>query len=198
VDPGVVIAVTSNLDNLAVGVALGTASVRVPASANVLIAVITMTGTAAAMGLGYALARELLGSSAHMLGGVALIGIGTSMLAAAAGPVIGKRRTARGRLDLLSDALSAVGRGDGGALTRREALVLGVALALNNVASGIPAGAVGISPVLVSALAGGISLLCVGGGAWLGGATLQRVAGRNASALGGALMVMLGALAVAK
>jgi putative Mn2+ efflux pump MntP len=50
--------------------------------------------------------------------------------------------------------------------------VLGVALSLNNVGSGIGAGAAGISVLATTLLAGALSLLSVGGGAsagrWLG------------------------------
>jgi putative Mn2+ efflux pump MntP len=80
----------------------------------------------------------------------------------------------------------------------RDALVLGVALALNNIASGVPAGAAGMSPILTTGLAGLLSLLCVGGGARLGSALARRVARRYAPALAGVMLIAVGTLALAR
>jgi hypothetical protein len=56
-------------------------------------------------------------------------------------------------LDVEEYASSGVSDHNGsGTLTHREALVLGIALALNNIAAG-PAGAAGIPPILVTGLA---------------------------------------------
>jgi putative Mn2+ efflux pump MntP len=64
-----------------------------------------------------------------------------------------------------SDDYVAIGEfGGDEVVSVRQALVLGVALALNNAVAGVGAGVAGISPLATTLLAGGLSLLCVGGG----------------------------------
>jgi putative sporulation protein YtaF len=156
------------------------------------------------MGLGAAVTRHLALSVAQLLGGLVLIAIGVWMTVSG---VAGLRReaTARrsaaldGRVGLLRDPLAAVtARLSGATVSKREALALGVALALNNVASGIPAGAAGLSPILVTALAGVLSLLCIGCGARVGTEVGQRLAGRYAPTLAGVLLLTVGALAASR
>lgn len=198
------IAVTVSLDNLAVGVALGLRSIRVSVVANVVIAVMTTVGTGAAMGLGAEVTRYVPGSVDRLVAGLLLAGIGAWMTLTG---IAGLRRpstsasalTSAGRRSALRDPHAAVrARPAGAALTMREALVLGVALALNNIAAGVPAGAAGLSPVLVSVVAGLLSLLCVGGGARLVTTFMVRVTGRYAPVLAGVLLVVVGVVAVTR
>jgi putative sporulation protein YtaF len=198
----VLIAVASNLDNLTVGIALGMRPLRVSALANLLIAAVTVAGTAAAMAAGDTLKSYLPESTAHLLGGLTLIAIGAWMIVTGIRALlrwtVNPPRQARdGRFVVLHIPLGAVGdRNRSRTLTPREALGLGAALALNNVASGVPAGASGIPPILVTGLTGALSLACVGGGARLGSALAKAVSGRYAPALAGVMMLAVGALAV--
>jgi putative sporulation protein YtaF len=196
------IALASNVDNLTVGIALGMRPVAVSWGANLVIAAVTMLGTAIAVGSGSALTTSLPASWANKLGGVALIVIGAWMVMSAASAW--RRRltapvtTRYGRLAALRDPLSLIAtRPQGGALTLREAILLGIGLALNNVASGVPAGAAGISVGLVSGLAGVASLVCVGGGARIGSGVSLRIAGPYAPGLAGAMIIAVGAYAAA-
>jgi putative Mn2+ efflux pump MntP len=95
----VLIAITSNLDNLTIGIALGLRPLRVTVVTNVAIAVLTMIGTAAAMSLGSTLGHALPPARAGLLGGLALIGIGAWMtltgIAGLRGSVTGSGRQTR-------------------------------------------------------------------------------------------------------
>jgi putative sporulation protein YtaF len=142
----VTIAVVSNLDNLTVGIALGIRPLRVDAIANLIIATVTMIGTAVAMTLGHALSDHLPAPTTHLLGGLTLIAIGAWMTATGAHalrrPTANASPQAKGDpLTLLHKPLRATEGNHSGTLSDREALVLGAALAINKFASGVPAGA---------------------------------------------------------
>jgi putative sporulation protein YtaF len=196
----VTIAVVSNLDNLTVGIALGIRPLRVDAIANLIVATVTMIGTAVAMTLGHALSDHLPAPTTHLLGRLTLIAIGAWMTATGAHalrrPTANASPQAKGDpLTLLHEPLRATEGNHSGTLSDREALVLGAALAINNFASGVPAGAARIPPILVTGLAGTFSLVCVGGGARLASAFARQVAHRYAGALAGVMMLAAGALA---
>jgi putative Mn2+ efflux pump MntP len=71
--------------------------------------------------------------------------------------------------------------------------VLGVALSLNNVGTGVGAGIAGVPPLATTVLAGAISLLCVGGGCRTGWSTARPVLGRRAPLAAGLVLVGIGA-----
>ena len=156
----VLIAAVSNVDNLAVGVALGLRGTRIAAIPNLIIAAITMAGTAAAMFAGQALSSLIEPSTAAALGAVIIITVGAGSLLTA---LFGGRAPRHPRRILLSVAIQ---RGGGGEkpISYREALVLGLALSLNNMGSGVGAGVAGISPLATTLFAGAFSLLSTGGG----------------------------------
>jgi putative Mn2+ efflux pump MntP len=168
------IAAVSNLDNLAAGVAFGMRDTRIAVGPNLLIAAVTMAATAGAMTSGHALARVLSPSLAAALGAAIICTIGVWTVLASLHDV---RVSARDKV-----------------ITCREALTLGVALALNNVAAGVGAGVAGISPLATTALAGALSLICVGAGSRVGMSLCLLVGGRWASRISGLLLLGLGAV----
>lgn len=190
------IAFTSNLDNLTVGLAFGMRSARISTVPNLVIASITMLGTGLAITLGNMIAHAIPVSTINLLGGLVVIGIGASTVLSAlrivrpAAPVTrapvanGSRRAARALLDKNGERR--------GAISTREAVILGVALSCNNVTIGVGAGASGISPVITTILAGVFSLVCVGGGSRLGSTGGTRLLGRFAPLLAGIMLVGVG------
>jgi putative Mn2+ efflux pump MntP len=87
-----------------------------------------------------------------------------------------------------------------GEVTPANAVGLGVALALNNVGTGIGAGVAGLSPVATTLLAGVLSLLFIGGGSKAGtvlgqlgrAGPAQRMSGLILLGLGTAMLTGLG------
>jgi putative Mn2+ efflux pump MntP len=194
----VLIAAVSNLDNLTVGVAFGMRDTRIAAAANVVIAAVTMAATAGAMTSGRALSRILPPSVAAALGASIICAIGVWT-------VVASLRAVRSPPGLPAPGL---GRGRGGpyllggidrnqVISVREALALGVALALNNAAAGVGAGVAGVSPLATTLLAGALSLLCVGGGSLVGLSLGQLLGGIRGSLLSGLILVAVGASIVA-
>ena len=180
----VLIAAVSNLDNLAVGVALGLRGTRIALLRNVLIAGVTMAGTAGAMTSGHALARLLRPSVAGSVGAVIIVSIGVMTVVASRSPV--REPAARsGRIPRPA-----------GMLSWREAGLLAIALSLNNVGTGVGAGIAGIPPLLTTMLAGAFSLWCVGGGSQVG-RLAGPVVGRHARLVAGVGLVCLGSAMLA-
>jgi putative Mn2+ efflux pump MntP len=175
----VVIAAVSNLDNLAAGVALGLRGTRIALAPNVLIAVVTMAGTAGALMSGHALARLLPPSVAGSVGAVIIAAIGIVTVLASRSPV--------------GEPAAGVDRRPGPSqmLSWREAVVLAIALSLNNVGTGVGAGIAAVPPLMTTLLAGAFSLSCVGGGSAVGRLVGPTV-GRQARLLAGLALVCLG------
>lgn len=202
------IALTSNLDNLGAGAAIGAQGRRIAAVPNLVIALITALVTWCAMSVGTSITREVPGSVLKVLGALALIAIGLVPLVAlirrtpppapAPAPEVPRRP---GRLRSVLVVLTrswreraALRRGNEVSLA--QAGVLGVALSLNNLATGVAAGVAGVSTLLTTLDAAVLSFVLVALGARLGARVAQRVSGRASTALGGVLLVGVGVAAL--
>jgi putative Mn2+ efflux pump MntP len=182
----VLIAAVSNLDNLAAGIALGLRGTRIALAPNLLIAGVTMTGTAAAMTSGHLLARLLPPQAAGSVGAVIIVSIGVGTVLRSRSPV--------------GQPAAGIRQPPGvpRMIAWREAVPLAIALSLNNVGTGVGAGIAGIPPLMTTVLAGAFSLLCVGSGAEVGqlaplmGRQAGRVAGLALVCLGGAMLAGVG------
>jgi putative sporulation protein YtaF len=193
------IAVVSNLDNLAAGVALGMRDSRVSAAPNAVIAGVTMAATAVTMTPGRVLSHVIPPSVATAIGASVISGMGAwavftsiprermpqSRLASG----IGRLRSARSSLS------SELPRRE--VISSRDALFLGVALAANNVATGVGAGIAGVPPVTTTLLAGALSLLCVGGGSKVGLSLGRLIGATAASLMSGLILLGVGAAILA-
>jgi putative sporulation protein YtaF len=193
------IAVVSNLDNLAAGVALGMRDTRVSAVPNAVIAAVTMAATAVAMTPGRVLSHAIPPSLATAIGASVISGMGawtvfTSMpreRMPRSRPTSGCGRLQNARSPLGSEFLRSE------VISSRDALVLGIALAANNVATGVGAGIAGVPPVTTTLLAGALSLLCVGGGSRVGSSLGRLIGGSAASLMSGLILLGVGAAILA-
>jgi putative Mn2+ efflux pump MntP len=181
------IGVVSNLDNLGVGVAFGIRATRIDAMANLVVAGITMAATAAAVTCGHVLSKILPSAVTGWLGPLMIvaIGIGTALSSARTSRPPDPSRVPPGawRHPLDVDDI----------ISWREAIVLGIALSVNNLGTGVGAGVSGIpaSPTIVSA--GLLSLAALGGGSHFGSRFGRLVLGRHAPLIAGMLLLAVGA-----
>jgi putative Mn2+ efflux pump MntP len=76
------IAAVSNVDNLAVGFAFGMRDMRIAMSSNLVIAAVTMAGTAAAMTSGHAISQLMSLSLAAAAGSLIIIAMGVGTVLA--------------------------------------------------------------------------------------------------------------------
>ncbi|MDA8296233.1 MAG: manganese efflux pump [Actinomycetota bacterium] len=193
------VALTSNLDNLAAGAALGAQRRRVAAGANVVVALITALATWCAMSLGAAISHAIDRSVLNVAGAAALIAIGLASLA----PTLGRNRLSDRpeRVRALRVALIGGWRtrpvgAPGEAVSLAQAGGLGVALSLNNLATGLAAGAAGASTLFTTLDAAVLSFVFVALGASVGSRLARRVSDRAGGLLGGVLLVTLGVAAL--
>jgi putative Mn2+ efflux pump MntP len=178
------IGVVSNVDNLGVGVAFGIRGARIGAVSNLIVAGITTAATAAAVTSGHAVSQRLPSGVAAWLGPLIIIVIGIATVLASAGPP----RPPGDAHAPWPDPL-----GVDRIVSWRAAIVLGAALSLNNVGTGVGAGVSGVPAVATAVSAGLLSLVCVGGGSRVGGAFGRVLLGRHAPVIGGVLLLAVGA-----
>lgn len=183
----ILIAAISNLDNLGVAVAFGIRGTRIQAIPNLIIAAVTMAGTAGAMLFGRALSKLVALSTATSLGSVIIIGVGAATILASLGAL-----RAPDRSSLLDRALRGRERDPTDRISYGRAIVLGLALSLNNTASGIGAGVAGIQPLATTLLAGAFSLLCIGAGSYAGKSLARPLLGSRAPLVSGLALVAIG------
>ena len=183
----ILIAAVSNLDNLGVGFALGIRGTRVAAIPNLIIATVTMAGTAGAMSFGRALSSLLSPSTAPALGSLIIIGVGAASILASLVAVQAPTRPGARDRGFSHGRLDRTGRTSYG-----QALVVGLALSLNNVGSGIGAGVAGVPPLATTLLAGAFSLLCIGGGSSGGQLFGRGLLGSRAPLVSGLTLVLAG------
>jgi putative sporulation protein YtaF len=180
------IGVVSNLDNLGVGVAFGIRGTRIDAMANLIVAGITMAVTAGSVTCGHVLSKIFPAAVTGWLGPLIIIGIGIGTALPSA------RMSRRPAPSQVPSGAPAHLRDVDDIISWREAIVLGVALAVNNLGTGVGAGVSGIpaSPTIVSA--GLLSLAAFGGGSLFGRRFGRLVLGRYAPLIAGMLLLAVG------
>ncbi len=199
------LSLSSNLDNVGVGVAYGIRRIRVPFSSNLIIALITGTGTLAAILAGHTIGSFLQPRVAGLAGGSLLIGLGTWVVFQESHAVPQRQAVARVEMNggvqdaslasrvlaLLDNPFSA-DQDFSRHIDRREALLLGVALSLNNVVNGVAAGIAGLDPMRVTILVCIFSVLTIWAGMGAGIRFGARVAGRSTGVVSGLLLIFIG------
>jgi putative sporulation protein YtaF len=202
-----VLALSSNLDNVGVGLAYGTRKVCLPFLSNLIIALITSCGTLITMLMGKDRAvLWLKGPLADYLGGGIIVIAGLYVLIQSfqqQTPVeeVRVRSEARGgggflsRLKELGRMISdpeLADRDYSGCIEAGEAVVLGLALTLNNLANGFAAGMLGLSPAMTTGAVFIFSLLTFWIGILLGRRFSSQIWGEWAGHAAGVMLILLG------
>lgn len=193
------LALSSNADNIAVGVAYGISGVRVPFVSNLAIAALTAAGTLAAAGVGLPLAAVMPPAAAGRTSGLLLTAIGGWSLLRrerpprrhAAPPPAGNGGPLETVSMILRDPLQA-DRDASRHIDLREVFALSAALAVNNFANGFAGGIAGIDPWLLTALVAAASVGTLGFGLAAGKLFRAGRLGTHAGRVSGILLVCLG------
>jgi len=203
------LSLSSNLDNIGIGVSYGIRRIAIPFLSNLIVALVTTVGTFLSMSLGDLLARHIPDRLASGTGSGLIIAAGIWVLlqtwikpngtSTPPPPVLQETKKVfelRIRsLGLLIRILREPGGVDmdcSGRIEGREALVLALALTVNNLAGGFGGGMVGISIPLTTALVFVLSLLTLAYGVKFGHLYLSRWLGKWASLAAGLILIAVG------
>ena len=194
-----VLAISTSLDSLGVGVIYGLGGIRIRLASHVCICAVMMAITWSAVAVGNGISRFLPENVAQIIGAIVFSGIGIWILAPLMrGP---KNLPAQDAVDSLDHVLSPLAvlenpksaDMDGSrTIDLREAFLLGVALSINNIFGGISAGIIHISPFGMALLSVLFNVLCLVSGHFIGKHFYASRAGRRAQIVSGVMMIAVG------
>jgi putative sporulation protein YtaF len=211
----ILLAVSSNLDNLGVAIAFGMRKVQVQWKANLLIAALTGIGTLLSMKAGVYATYLLSPFWNNLISSVIMVSVGIWVMFQSWGnlkekdsmetlprvkpitknapkTVISLRIKTFEVLIRILEEPSTVDQDSSGVVDLKEAALLGVALSLNNIAGGIGGGMAGLNPELTALLAMIISYIFFEMGVKFSRSYLAKYLGDHASRLAGAILIGIG------
>lgn len=163
----VAFAVSSNIDNLGVGITYGIRNIKIRLGSNTLIAVICFLMSIGGITIGVWLSNILPGAFPLIFGAFLLVVIGLRIILLAKPS---NKETSKGHVsqsksfnNILKNP-EVADRDNSGDIGWGEAIVLGIALSANTITNGVGAGLLGLSPLAISITAAIGSLVSV----WLG------------------------------
>ncbi len=205
------LAVSSNLDTLGAGLAYGTRKFRLPFSSNLVCAAIPSAGTYVMMVLGSVIRSEIHIRLANVIGAIIILTAGVALVlrnlkkssktgrASSVTPL--KRPASRSTWGLLpflkelerilDDPFGVVYHYSRG-IDTREALVLALALTLNNLSCGLAAGLMGLNALLMVGASFLLSLVLFPAGIALGLRVFARWFGEKGDLAAGVILILLG------
>lgn len=187
------IAVASNLDNAGVGIAYGVRKIQISWWANGLIAVVSGLATFMSGWVGDEIAHYISAQTAAWIGAIAMILVGLWVMSDAwrkrTQPVAEPARNMVTRI--LRDPVEA-DFDKSFSISLLEALVLGVALAINSLVGGFDAGVFHMGILWTALLVALFSYLMLGISAWVGSRYAAQTLGDRATYIAGALLILVG------
>lgn len=193
------IGLASNLDNLAVGMTYGVRRISIATCPNLAIAGIAFLFTLASTVVGAHAEHYLPPRWAYRLGAMILVGIGIWML-----PVWRRHRwamaPAAAQRPLVMRVLRSpelADRDHSQTIDFSESILLGVALSLNCLTNGLPAGLWKLNVWSVAMCNAVFSFVALWFGVWFGKRYGERWLGRKADAVAGTLLIVIGFIGVA-
>jgi putative sporulation protein YtaF len=204
--PILLLAISSNGDNVAVGIAYGLGRIDVPLPSNFLIAIVTGAGTLASMWLGQAIGSVMDPRLASAAGGVLVVAVGGwVILQSIRAKTVGKSSRILtmnseqgrsvgplGKLMLVLKNPAGVDADLSRSIELKESWMLAIALSLNNVVNGLAAGMLRMDPGLTTLLVMVFSVLTLSAGLAAGYQVGKRWLGSLSGLLSGLALVALG------
>lgn len=206
----IIFALALNMDALATGVAYGIRKIKIPLSSLLIISSMSMLSIIVSMALGQALAHFLSESFAHKLGGCILVAIGIWLLAQAwrehtpndvlpegiATPTKQQLMQIRIRaLGLVIQVLREPSKADldqSGIISPKEALLLGIALAMDSFGAGFAVSMMGFEPLLTALVVGVGHIVLTYLGLLMGNGFAATRMGQKMAVLPGFILITLG------
>jgi putative sporulation protein YtaF len=198
------IAVSSNLDNLGVGISYAFRKIRVPIASNILIGAVTASGTFISIYFGNLIHQCIDATIASIVGGGIVVLAGIWILIQ---DYLLHRAARRHRNDFVNDSSRSINgidamleviddpvkadRDHSGTIDPKESLTLAFGLSINNIPNGVAAGMLGLNPYWMSLVVFLTSIGMLWAGTHFGKIGAHRL-GRSAIPLAGFLLVFIG------
>lgn len=186
---------SSNLDNVVVGIAYGIKKINVGIIANFLIAIITSTGTFLSMSVGTYIAKFLPHYIANGLGAVIIVILGIYFVIQSIIKLINNTKSKELALKNIHDMIEYAEESDldnSGDISMKEALLVAFGLTFNNLGTGVAASITGVSIQFTVLSTFILSILTIIFGQIIGSHVLGKVFGKYAPLLSGILLIILG------
>ena len=186
---------SSNLDNLVIGIAYGVKKIKIGITPNLIIATVTSIGTLISMSVGKFISGFLPTSLTNMLGAVIIMLLGLYFLIQSILKLIPKSYSnslALKNVDEIMDYAEKSDSDNSGTLNIKEAFVVSLGLMLNNLGTGLAASITGVnvSITVICTFILSIALLMLGKS--IGHNVLGSVCGKYAPLISGVLLIILG------
>jgi putative Mn2+ efflux pump MntP len=174
-------AVCANMDNLSIGISYGIQKIKVSFLPNLIIALITLFGTALSMLAGAGITSILSPDTAKIIGGVILIIIGLYYILKVVFKKIIYGYDATNQKPLCN-------------ITIRESIAIGIALTINNFGMGIGIGTDVeiLELIIINVLTFLFSMIFMSIGNFLGECMFSRFFGKFSEFISGVIMVLIG------
>lgn len=199
------IAVSSNLDNIGVGTSYGIRKINIPITSNLLIAVVTSTGTFLSILLGQAIYLFLSEKMAGLLGGGIIIVAGIWVIFQETimhrdrepeeeKQIVAKTGLSRFGLSHIVQILNNPIIADwdfSGHIDLKEATALAFGLTLNNIPNGVGAGMLGLNVFIMTSVVFLVSIITIWIGIYFGHLGIRWL-GKSAGLLSGLILIFVG------
>ena len=183
----IVLSISTNLDNLTIGIVYSFKNSQINFAANLAIALLSGISTFASMSLGDWIHQLLMPNLANGIGSIVLILIGCGNLAQ-----ILQRKFALAQQTSSSDISNSNISTSNRAINFKEAIYLGLALTITNLGTGIGAGIAQLDIILTSSLSFVSSLITIALGTLIGKAIASIFSSNKLEFVAGLLLITLG------
>ena len=186
---------SSNLDNVVVGTAYGIKKIKIGIIANLIIAIVTSTGTFLSMSLGIYISKFLPHSIANALGAGAIIILGGYFVIQSIIKLINNKNSKELALKDIADMIEYAEKSDldnSGDINIKESLLVAFGLTFNNLGTGVAASITGVSIQFTVISTFIFSILTIMLGEAIGNHVFGNFLGKHAPLISGILLIILG------
>ena len=186
---------SSNLDNVVVGIAYGIKKIKIGIISNLIIAIVTSTGTFLSMMVGAYILKFLPHSVANGLGAMVIIILGAYFVTQSIMKLVNNTKSKELALKNTTDMIEYAKKSDldsSGDIGIKEALIVAFALTFNNLGTGVAASITGVSMKITVMSTFILSILTIIFGEAVGNHVLGKLLGEYAPLFSGILLIILG------
>ncbi|MEG1004053.1 manganese efflux pump MntP [Clostridium sp.] len=183
-----IFSISSNLDNLVIGISYGSEELKIPFSSNLIIAIVSTTGTFLSMSLGNYITNFLPNYISNLIGAVVISLIGLYFIMQSITDDL-KNKNSKTKVEVFKNGYCTT-------ISSKDTFFLALSLTFNNLGTGIAASVTGISIYLVTLLTFIFSILTILIGQSLGDHVLGKFLGKYASFISGLLLFILGIIEI--